>query len=165
MTEQEFRKFIEDQHGEGRSDEDIVKIFAKMFQDGKSDRDEFEALIGALGYELSEDLRSLPDDELREKVVKEKDPEGGAKEADTIDPDGDKPEGAEPPEGEHKGDSEPEDEDDGDKPESEDEDEEEPEEGKDEDAGSSDSDEKEDKSSSSDEDEKKKAFGLFGLKD
>ena len=50
MTEQEFRKFIEDQHDAGRSDEDIVKIFAKMFQDGKSDRDEFEALIGALGY-------------------------------------------------------------------------------------------------------------------
>ena len=166
MTEQEFRKFIEDQHDEGRSDEDIVKIFAKMFQDGKSDRDEFEALIGALGYELSEDLRSLSDDELREKVVKEKDPEGGAKEADTIDPDGDKPEGAEPPEGEHKGDSEPKDEDEG-KPESEDEGDEKPEgeEGKDEDTGSSESDEKDDKSSSSDEDEKKKAFGLFGLKD
>lgn len=161
MTEQEFRKFIEDQHDEGRSDEDIVKIFAKMFQDGKSDRDEFEALIGALGYELSEDLRSLSDDELREKVVKEKDPEGGAKEADTIDPDGDKPEGAEPPEGEHKGDSEPEDEDE-EKPE-------EDEKGEDEkDASSSD-----DKDSSSedkpsddeDDDEKKKAFGLFGLKD
>lgn len=165
MTEQEFRKFIEDQHGEGRSDEDIVKIFAKMFQDGKSDRDEFEALIGALGYELSEDLRNLSDDELREKVVKEKDPEGGAKEADTIDPDGDKPEGAEPPEGEHKGDSEPEDEDEG-KPDSEDEDEEEPEESKDEDTSSSGSDEKDDESSSSDDDdEKKKAFGLFGLKD
>ena len=165
MTEQEFRKFIEDQHDEGRSDEDIVKIFAKMFQDGKSDRDEFEALIGALGYELSEDLRSLPDDELREKVVKEKDPEGGAKEADTIDPDGDKPEGAEPPEGAHsdKGDSEPEDEDDGGKPESEDNGEDEKDEG--EDASSSDGDEKEDESSSSDEDEKKKAFGLFGLKD
>lgn len=158
MTEQEFRKFIEDQHDEGRSDEDIVKIFAKMFQDGKSDRDEFEALIGALGYELSEDLRDLSDDELREKVVKEKEPEGGAKEADTIDPDGDKPEGAEPPEGEHsdKGDSEPDDEGDGDKPEPEDEGE---------DASS---DEKEDESSSSDEDdddEKKKAMGLFGLGD
>ena len=165
MTEQEFRKFIEDQHDEGRSDEDIVKIFAKMFQDGKSDRDEFEALIGALGYELSEDLRSLSDDELREKVVKEKEPEGGAKEADTIDPDGDKPEGAEPPEGEHKGDSEPKDEDDGDKPESEDEGEDEKGKDEDEDTGSSESDEKDDKSSSSDEDEKKKAFGLFGLKD
>ena len=158
MTEQEFRKFIEDQHDEGRSDEDIVKIFAKMFQDGKSDRDEFEALIGALGYELSEDLRDLSDDELREKVVKEKEPEGGAKEADTIDPDDDKPEGAEPPEGEHsdKGDSEPDDEGDGDKPEPEDEGE---------DASS---DEKEDESSSSDEDdddEKKKAMGLFGLGD
>lgn len=162
MTEQEFRKFIEDQHDEGRSDEDIVKIFAKMFQDGKSDRDEFEALIGALGYELSEDLRSLPDDELREKVVKEKEPEGGAKEADTIDPDGDKPEGAEPPEGEHsdKGDSEPEDEDEG-KPESDDEPKED-----DSSDGSEDAD-KEDKPSSSDDedDEKKKAFGLFGLKD
>ena len=160
MTEQEFRKFIEDQHDEGRSDEDIVKIFAKMFQDGKSDRDEFEALIGALGYELSEDLRSLPDDELREKVVKEKEPEGGAKEADTIDPDGDKPEGAEPPEGEHKGDSEPKDEDEG-KPESDDEPKED-----DSSDGSEDAD-KEDKPSSSDgeDDEKKKAFGLFGLKD
>ena len=163
MTEQEFRKFIEDQHQKGRSDEDIVKIFAKMFQDGESDRDEFEALIGALGYELSEDLRNLPDDELREKVVKEKEPEGGAKQADTIDPDGDKPEGAEPPEGEHsdKGDSEPEDEDDGGKPDSED--------GPKEDDssdGSEDAD-KEDKPSSSDgeDDEKKKAFGLFGLKD
>ena len=161
MTEQEFRKFIEDQHDAGRSDEDIVKIFAKMFQDGKSDRDEFEALIGALGYELSEELRDLSDDELREKVVKEKEPEGGAKEADTIDPDGDKPEGAEPPEGGHEGDSDSKDEDEGDeeKPESEDKDEDEPE---------GDSDEKEGKSSSSDEDdddEKKKAFGLFGLKD
>ena len=145
MTEQEFRKFIEDQHGEGRSDEEIVKIFAKMFQDGKSDRDEFEALIGALGYELSEDLRGLSDDELREKVVKEKEPKGGSKEADTIDPDGGKPEGAEPPEGDSDSDSDS----DGDG---------------DEDGGKpsdSDSDSDEDE----DEDEKKKAFGLFGLKD
>ncbi len=140
MTEQEFSKFIEDQHDAGRSDEDIVKIFAKMFQDGKSDRDEFEALIGALGYELSEDLRDLSDDELREKVVKEKEPEGGAKEADTIDPDGDKPDGAEPPEGEHK-------------PSEDDKDDEDEDEDKD------------DKPSEDEDDEKKKAFGLFGLKD
>ena len=162
MTEQEFRKFIEDQHDEGRSDEDIVKIFAKMFQDGESDRDEFEALIGALGYELSEDLRNLPDDELREKVVKEKEPEGGAKQADTIDPDGDKPEGAEPPEGEHsdKGDSEPEDGDEG-KPDSDDGDEE----GTSSSDGDDSSSEDEPSDDEGDDDEKKKAMGLFGLGD
>ena len=144
MTEQEFRKFIEDQHGEGRSDEDIVKIFAKMFQDGKSDRDEFEALIGALGYELSEDLRGLSDDELREKVVEEKDPKGGAKKADTIDPDGDEPKKADPA----KGGSEPDsDEDGGEK------------------RSPADEDDGEDEDEDEDEDEKKKAMGLFGLKD
>lgn len=155
MTEQEFRKFIEDQHGEGRSDEEIVKIFAKMFQDGKSDRDEFEALIGALGYELSEDLRGLSDDELREKVVKEKEPEGGAKEADTVDPDGDDPEGAEPPEGGHGPDSDSDSDSDPDPDEDGDEDEDEDEGGKPSKADPE----------GDDEDEKKRAFGLFGLKD
>lgn len=69
MTEQEFRKFIEEQHGKGKSDEDIVKVFAKMFQDEKCSRDEFEGLINAIGYELSSDFGKLSDDELREKVL------------------------------------------------------------------------------------------------
>ena len=153
MTEQEFRKFIEDQHQKGRSDEDIVKIFAKMFQDGESDRDEFEALIGALGYELSDELKSLSDEDLRKKVIKEKD-EGKPAKDETVDEAGGEPKEAEAPK------DEPKDE----KPEPDEEGEEKKAEPEDEGNG------KEDESSSSeddgdDEDEKKKAMSLFGLKD
>lgn len=89
MTEQEFKRFVEEQKGTGKSEEDILKVFCFMFREGKLPREQFEAVVEALGYEMSEELKSLPDDELKEKILVKKD-EGDA-EGDTVDPEGSEP--------------------------------------------------------------------------
>lgn len=92
MTEQEFNEFIEEQKKAGKSEEDIVKIFCLMFKDGKLPREQLEAVIEALGYEMSDELKALGDEELKEKIIT-KSEEGDEKvtEEDKIDPDGEVP--------------------------------------------------------------------------
>ena len=70
MTKDELEIFIKGLHSKGWEDEDIVKMFCRMFQDKKMSRGEFEALLDALGYELSDELRKLSDEELRKTVLK-----------------------------------------------------------------------------------------------
>ena len=70
MTKDELEIFIKGLHSKGWEDEDIVKMFCGMFQDKKMSRDEFEALLDALGYGLSDELKKLSDEELRKTVLK-----------------------------------------------------------------------------------------------
>ncbi len=68
MTKSEYETFIKSLHEKGWKDESIVAMFAKMFQDKKISRDEFEALLDTLGYGLTENLKKLSDDELRKSL-------------------------------------------------------------------------------------------------
>lgn len=70
MTETEFRTFINDLHAKGWDDENIAKMFAKMYQDRKISRDGFVGLLEAIGYGLTEEFQKLDDEELRERVLK-----------------------------------------------------------------------------------------------
>lgn len=90
MTQEEFESFIEEQKKAGMSEEEISVVFCKMFKDGKLNREQLEACLAVLGYEMSDDLKAMPDEELKEKILVE------AKEA--GDGEGPKPEeGKEPP--------------------------------------------------------------------
>ena len=70
MTKGELEIFIKGLHSKGWKNEDIVKMFCKMFQDERLSRGEFEALLETLEYGLSDKLKSLSDDELRKAVLK-----------------------------------------------------------------------------------------------
>ena len=70
MTKEELNEFVEMAYSKGYSNNDLARIFAKMFQDGKCTREQFEALLDTLGLELSDDLKDLNDDELKETLLK-----------------------------------------------------------------------------------------------
>ena len=91
MTKQEFESFVNEQKESGKSEEEIVTIFCLMFKDGEIDREQFEAILTALGYEMSEKLKAMSDDELKKEVVTMEGGEADAKKEDKIDPNGDKP--------------------------------------------------------------------------
>ena len=91
MTKEEFQSLVQEYKGKGFSDEDIAIVFGKMFQDDALDREQYEACLNAIGYELSDELKQMPDDELKEKVIVKPDEGKG-----DDDKKGD-PEGKEPP--------------------------------------------------------------------
>lgn len=70
MAKEEYEKFIKERHAKGYSNEDIVKIYCKMFQEKKISREQFEALLDTLGYNLSDKLKKLSDDDLRKSLFK-----------------------------------------------------------------------------------------------
>lgn len=72
MTKEEFEKFIEQQKDAGLSEEEIAIVFGKMFQDDKLNREQFEACLNAIGFELSDDYKAMDDDELKKNVVQKK---------------------------------------------------------------------------------------------
>ena len=76
MTQQEFESFIEEQKKAGMSEEEISVVFCKMFQDGKLNREQLEACLAVLGYEMSDELKNMPDEELKEKILVEAEEEG-----------------------------------------------------------------------------------------
>lgn len=79
MTKQEFDKLIQEQREKGMSDEDIAKVFAFMFKDGKLNREQIEGVLEAMGYEISEELKAMPDEEFKKEIITEeaKPEEGG----------------------------------------------------------------------------------------
>ena len=78
MTKEEFDSLIEEQRKKGFSDEDIVKIFALMFRDGKIDRETIEGILEGAGYEISPEFKEMSDEEFKEKILISDD-EGGEK--------------------------------------------------------------------------------------
>lgn len=91
MSKEEFESLIAERKEKGDSEEDIVKAFAAMFSEGTLDRKQFEACLDALGYGLSEEFKSMSDDELKEKMF-EKDPTPKEEEGGKPAPSADKPE-------------------------------------------------------------------------
>jgi hypothetical protein len=71
MTKQEFDKLIQEQREKGMSDEDIAKVFAFMFKDGKLNREQIEGVLEAMGYEISEELKAMPDEEFKKEIITE----------------------------------------------------------------------------------------------
>ena len=90
MTQEEFESFIEEQKKAGMSEEEISVVFCKMFKDGKLNREQLEACLAVLGYEMSDELKNMSDDELKEKILVEADEEGDGE-------GGEPEEGKEPP--------------------------------------------------------------------
>ena len=76
MTQEEFEAFIEEQKKAGMSEEEISVVFCKMFKDGKLNREQLEACLAVLGYEMSDELKNMPDEELKEKILVEAEEEG-----------------------------------------------------------------------------------------
>lgn len=95
MSKEEFESLIAERKEKGDSEEDIVKAFAAMFSEGTLDRKQFEACLDALGYGLSEEFKSMSDDELKEKMF-EKDPTPKEEEGGKPAPSADKPEEGKP---------------------------------------------------------------------
>lgn len=71
MTKEEFDSLIEEQKGKGMSEEDIVKAFCIMFKEGDLDREQLEACLAGVGYELTGELAEATDEELKEKLITE----------------------------------------------------------------------------------------------
>lgn len=69
MNKEEFIAFIEEEKARGRSEEDILIIFAFMFRDNKLTRNQFEAVVEALGYEFTPEFKALNDDELKRQCL------------------------------------------------------------------------------------------------
>ena len=87
MTKEEFDKLIEEQKAKGLDDEDIAKVFAMMFKDGKMNREQIEGVLEAMGYEISPEFKALSDDEFKEQILVEgnDDTEQGGKPAPKAD--------------------------------------------------------------------------------
>lgn len=103
MTQEEFTSFIEEQKQAGMSEEDISVVFCQMFKDGKLNREQLEACLAVLGYEMSEELKAMPDEELKEKILVE----GKGEEGDDKEVEGGKEPPAAPKEPEEKPDEKP----------------------------------------------------------
>ena len=80
MTKEEFDTLIEEQRKKGLDDEDIAKVFAMMFKDGKMNREQIEGVLEGMGYEISPEFKALSDEEFKEKILvsdNEDEEEGG----------------------------------------------------------------------------------------
>jgi len=76
MTKEELDEIIQEQKDEGFSEEDIAKKFAIAFKDGDITKDQLIELMAAVGYELSDEYKEMPDEELKAKILVQKDDEG-----------------------------------------------------------------------------------------
>lgn len=64
MTLEDAKKAIDGFRKEGHSEEDIARTFYLMFVDGVLDLEDFETLIGLVGYELTDEFRNMsPEDQ------------------------------------------------------------------------------------------------------
>ena len=142
MTKQEFESFIDEQKKSGKSEEEIVTVFCLMFKDGELSREQLEACLTALGFEMDENLKAMDDEELKKEIVTREKTEEPTKE-DKVDPDGDVPPTAK------KSDDEPD----------------EKEEVEEKEESFSEKKSEDDGKEEDDEEERKKAFKMFGLED
>lgn len=79
--EADIDSFVSELKGKGMSEEEIGGTAILMFEDGKLDRDEMEAILHAAGYELPEELSKLGDEELKQALGEDEEgEEDGGKE-------------------------------------------------------------------------------------
>lgn len=70
MTQEELDAILKPLRDQGATDEQIAKMFAMAFRDGKLSRHDFDVLLATLGFHPDEETKRLSDDELRKKLFK-----------------------------------------------------------------------------------------------
>lgn len=71
MTREEASKFFDEQKANGMSEDEILAVLYKMFQDDKIDLDQLEALCAVMGYELTEEFKNMSDEDKKTKGVEQ----------------------------------------------------------------------------------------------
>lgn len=71
MTQEEFDAVLKPYRDEGVSDEEIAAAMAMAFEAGDLKRGPFEAILGALGFEIDGEYADMSDEELAEAIRKE----------------------------------------------------------------------------------------------
>ena len=69
MTQEQFIGFVDELKEKGWTDERILYVFCRMFQDRKIGRDALVAVADVLGFEMSPKMQAMDDEELRENVL------------------------------------------------------------------------------------------------
>lgn len=97
MTLEEAKKSVAELRSQGADDEMALATFFTMFKDGKIDYEQFEIFAGLVGYELTDEFKSMSEDEKKgidifadkEEVVEEdgEDELGKTFEADDLEDD------------------------------------------------------------------------------
>ena len=59
MSIEELKKAIEEMKAQGQSEEEIAGAFYLLFRDGKINLEQLEALVNVLGFELSEEFKTM----------------------------------------------------------------------------------------------------------
>lgn len=59
MSIEELQKAIEEMKAQGQSEEEIAGAFYLLFRDGKINLEQLEALVNTLGFELSEEFKTM----------------------------------------------------------------------------------------------------------
>lgn len=71
MTKEEATKFFEEQKANGMSEDEILAVLYKMFQDDKIDLNQLEALVAVMGYELTDEFKNMSDEDKKTKGVEQ----------------------------------------------------------------------------------------------
>lgn len=71
MTKEEATKFFDEQKANGMSEDEILAVLYKMFQEDKIDEAQLEALCAVLGYELTEEFKAMSDEDKKTKGVEQ----------------------------------------------------------------------------------------------
>lgn len=73
ITIEEAKKAMDEMMAQGTSEDDMLGILYLMFQDDKISFDELEALVDALGYEITEEFRNMSPEDQKTKGYEMKD--------------------------------------------------------------------------------------------
>lgn len=86
MTPQEAKKFLDEQKAQGHSDEEILAVLYSMFIDDSINIDQLEALVGAMGYRLTEEFKNMSPEDQKTKGWGEEEGSEAPKEEDKTEP-------------------------------------------------------------------------------
>ena len=70
MKKKVVEEFFNNLRRNGMSDDEILAIFYKMFQDDKISLDELEALCAVLGYEFTDEFKNMSMEDKKTQGVK-----------------------------------------------------------------------------------------------
>lgn len=73
ITIEEAKKAMDEMMANGTSEDDMLGILYLMFRDDKISLDELEALVDALGYELTEEFKNMSPEDQKTKGYTMKD--------------------------------------------------------------------------------------------
>ena len=69
MTKNEAKQFFDGLKKKGYTDDDILSILYKMYQDDRLTLDQLEALCAVLGYEFTEEFKNMSLEDKKTKGV------------------------------------------------------------------------------------------------